>query len=68
MHRSPGINLTAEENSEKPQLGDRHRLKWGPVPPNDVGRIAQHVGKGKDGDGNVLNSKYVKRGVNEWSA
>ena len=51
LHRSPGICLTAEENSEKPQLGDRlmkccaisNRLKWGPFPPNEVVRIAQHV-------------------------
>ena len=24
-----------------------HRLKWGPFPPNEVGRIAQHVRKGE---------------------
>ena len=83
MHRSPGICLTAEENSRKPQQGDclmkglctdllafalqlkrtpenlsketvwwtgwstSHRLKWGPFPPNEIGRIAQHVGKGE---------------------
>ena len=52
---SPGICLTTVENPGKPQLGDRlmkgratiHRLKWGPYPPNEVGRIAQHVSKGE---------------------
>ena len=24
-----------------------HRLKWGPSPPNEVGRISQHVRKGE---------------------
>ena len=52
MHISLGIYLTAEENSGKPQLGDlgcatSHRLKWGSLPPNEVGRIAQHVRKGE---------------------
>ena len=55
VHRSPGICLTAKENPRKPQLGDRlmkgcatsHRLKWGPFPPNEVGRIEQHVRKGE---------------------
>ena len=55
VHRSPRICLTAEENPRKPRLGDRplkglcdrHRLKWGPFPPNEVGRIAQHVRKGE---------------------
>jgi hypothetical protein len=47
VHRSPGICLTAEEIPRKPQLGDRHCLKWGPFPPNEVGRIAQHVRMGE---------------------
>ena len=55
VHRSPGICLTAEENPRKAQVGDHlirgcatsHRLKWGPFPPNEVGRIAQHVRKGE---------------------
>ena len=58
MHRSPGICLTAEENPRKPQQGDRlmkglydhHGLKWGPLSPNEVGRIAQHVMNGKEGN------------------
>ena len=33
---------TVDEDSET-----IHRLKWGPLPPNEVGRIAQHVKKGK---------------------
>ena len=53
VHRSPGICLTAEENPRIPQLGDRmmkelwtsHLHKWGPFPPSEVGRIAQHVRK-----------------------
>ena len=50
VHRSPGICLTAEENPRKPQLVAVRpvRLKWGPVPPNEVGRIAQHVRKGEE--------------------
>ena len=55
VHRSPGICLTADENPGKLELGDSlirgcaisHRLKWGPFPPNEVGRIAQHVRKGE---------------------
>ena len=39
-HRSRDIYLTAEENTGKSQLGDR-RLKWDPLPQNEVGRIAQ---------------------------
>ena len=53
VHKSPGICFTAEENPRKPQLGDRlmkglcdrNRLKWGPFPPNEVGRIAEHIKK-----------------------
>ena len=53
VHRSPGICLTAEETPRKPQLGERlmkgcatsHRLKWGPFPPNEVRRVAQHVSR-----------------------
>ena len=55
VHRPPGICLTAEENPRKPQLGE-HLIKglcdqssspkWGPFPPNEVGRIAQHARKG----------------------
>ena len=63
VHRSPGIYFTAEENPGKPQLGETvdegsansHILKWGPLPPNEVGRIAQHVKKGEGG----------KEGMNE---
>ena len=65
MHRSLGICLTVEENPRKPQLGGRlmKRLcgqsspQIGPFPPNEVGRVAQHVMKGegrkegKDGAG-----------------
>ena len=55
VHGSPGICLTAEGNPRKPQLGDclmkglcnqlSPQMKWGPYPPNEVGRIAQHVRK-----------------------
>ena len=54
VHISPGICLKAEENPEKPRLGD-HLMKGlcdqsspqrGHFPPNQVGRIAQHVRKG----------------------
>ena len=66
VYRSPGICLKAEENPGNPQLGDRqmkrmcdlatsHRLKWGLSPPNEVGRIAQHVrnGEGRKGWGQL---------------
>ena len=51
VHRS-GIYPIAEENHGKPQLADVdegcaiiHRLKWGLSPPNEIGRIPQHVRK-----------------------
>ena len=50
IQRSQDIFVTAEENSGKPQLGDRRWrlcLKWGALPPNEVGRIVQHVRKGE---------------------
>ena len=28
-----------------------HHLKWGPLPPNEVSKIIQHVRKGKKGQG-----------------
>ena len=43
-----------------------HRLKWGPFPPNKVGKMAQHVRKGdgrkegKDGVGSKLRSEEEK--------
>ena len=49
-HKSPGIYLTAEENPENLSLesvdegcATSHRLKWGPFPTDEVGRISQHV-------------------------
>ena len=50
VHGSPGIYLTAEENLRKSLLED-HQMKdeqpviasKGPLTPNDVSRIAQHV-------------------------
>ena len=50
LHRSAGIYFTAEENSGKPSdegCATSHRLKWGPLHPNEVDRIAQHVRKGE---------------------
>ena len=38
----------SEECPRKSQLGDHHHLKWGPLPPNYIGRIAEHV---RDGEG-----------------
>jgi hypothetical protein len=74
-HRSPGICLTTEENSGKPQLGDRrlkeyttsHCLKWDPFPPNKVGRNAQHVRtsdvkkEGKGGEGSNMLYNAIRR-------
>jgi hypothetical protein len=40
------IQNTAEESPGNPQLRDcaiSYRLKWGPLPPNEVGSIAQYV-------------------------
>ena len=39
-------------SARRPSDEDRatcHRLKWVPLPPNDVGRIAQYVRKEKEG-------------------
>ena len=55
VNRSPGICLAAEENPEKPQLGNRlmkscatsHPHKWGPLPSNEASRIAKQVMKGE---------------------
>ena len=44
---SPGIYFTAGKTPVKPQLGDSHRLKWGFLSLNKVGRIAEHVRKGE---------------------
>ena len=54
VHRSPGIYLPAEENPRKLHLGTvhegcttSHHLKWGSLPPNEVGRITRYVRKGE---------------------
>ena len=60
LQRSPGICLMADEAPGKSQnkrssdegCATSYRLKWGPLHPDEVGRIAQHVGEGegkKDG-------------------
>jgi hypothetical protein len=66
VFRSPGIFLTAEENTGKPQLGDRLMKgvydqslpQMGSFPPNEVGGTAQFVRKGggrkKDWTGDLL--------------
>ena len=54
-NRSPSICLTAEEKPRKPQVGDRlmkglcnqSSPKMGPFPPNEFGKIAQHIRKGE---------------------
>ena len=70
-HRSPGIYLKAEENPGKPKLetvdegcANIHRLKWRPLPPNRIGRIAQHVRKGewRKGRGGDLMWNYRNAG------
>ena len=49
--RSPGIHLTAEENSEtsarrpSDDCEASHRLKWSSLPSNDDGRIVQEGNK-----------------------
>ena len=41
---SPGIYLTDDENPGKPQLGETiHRIKWGPLSPKEISRIAQYA-------------------------
>ena len=55
VYRSPGSCLTAEESPGKLQLGyrlmkglcDQSSFQMGSFPPNEVGRIAQHVRKGE---------------------
>ena len=60
MHRSPGICLMAEVNPGKSQLGNHgksHCLRWGPLTPNNVGIISQHIreeNEGKDGEGLMI--------------
>ena len=54
MYRSPGIFLPAEDlgrTSSHEGCATSHWLKWGPLPPNELGRIAQHVRKGEGGRG-----------------
>ena len=56
MHMSPGIYLIAEENLGKYQPGDCLMkavrpviaIKCGLLPPNEVGRLAQHARKGQE--------------------
>ena len=47
MYRSSGIYLTVEENLSQETVDEgcatNHRFKWGPLPPNEVVWIAQHV-------------------------
>ena len=63
VHRSPGICLKTEETPGKPQLGvclmTSYCLKWGPSPPNEVGRIAQLVRKGEGWKKDALESSRV---------
>ena len=57
VQRSPDIYLAPEQNPENLRRPSddikgyvtSHRLKWGTLPPNDIGIIAQHmrVGGGK---------------------
>ena len=55
VHKSPGIFLTAEKNSGKCELGDRLMKdvrpviasNGGPLHPNGIGRITEHVRKGE---------------------
>ena len=58
LYRFPGICLTAEENSGKPQPGDRP-MKYvrSVIASNEIGRIAQHVRKGEEGKTRVAMSK-----------
>ena len=46
VHRSSGIYLIAVENLRLETVDEgcatSHRLKWGPLLPNEVGRIAQY--------------------------
>ena len=49
VHKSPAIYLATAQNPGNPSeeaCATSHNLKWDPLPPNDVGRIAQHVREG----------------------
>ena len=53
LYRSPGLRKTSETKTGRPShegCRTNFRLKWGPLPPSEVDRIAQHVGeRSKDG-------------------
>ena len=53
-------------------LCDQSSLNWGPLPPNEVGRIAQHVRKGegrKQGKkGGVILEGKVLLSMESWTA
>ena len=68
VHSSPGIYLKADENPGHLSYETVYEgcangccLKWGPLPPNEVGRFAQHVRKevGKK-EGNDEVTKVIK--------
>ena len=60
VQRSPGNIFRAEENPRKPQVGDCRRAcdqslpQMGPFTLNNVGRIAQHVRKGRKEGNDVV--------------
>jgi hypothetical protein len=66
VHRSPDTYLKGEQNKGEHLLGGyttRHRLKWGFLPPNEVGRIAQNVTKGKGRKERENNPKTADHGA-----
>ena len=54
------IKISARRPSDEGSVA-RHRLQWDPLPPNEVGRITQHIREGegrkeesRDGEGITL--------------
>ena len=42
------MKTSATRPSDEGSVTTSHRLKWGPLPPNEIGRIAQHLKKGEE--------------------
>ena len=67
VYRSPDICLTPKENPGEPQLMKgcitSRRLKLSPLPPNEIGKIAQHVRKGERRKGWWIFSRFLPSSI-----
>ena len=50
------LRKTSATRQSDENCATSHRLKWGPLSPNEVGRVAQHVwkGEGRKGWGKIF--------------